>query len=430
MRRVLVGLLVLAVIAAAIAGGYKLFDRHGNHESIKYTCPMHPQIIQDMPGSCPICGMTLVPVGRDHSGGEEAKAPKQSMEMEEDNTGTKGNLVAINVPPEKRQMLGVRFDVVSKRLISKQIKTSARIVADEKRMHRITTKIGGWIEKLYINQTGYHVQKGEALLSIYSPELVSAQYEYLSAIKAEAAVRAGNDPITEDISAIKEAARERLKLFDLTEGQIKELEKSGSAKRQMTVYSPASGFVIEKSVLEGQKIMTNDSLLVIADMSQVWAEADIYEPDISYVKPGMAVELTPPSFPGAVFAGKISFMYPYLGPATRTMKARMEIPNPDNLLRLEMYADAKITYVVGERTCVPESAVMRTGENNYVFIEGKGDSIEPRDITLGVMGSNGYFEVIRGLSEGEKVVTSANFLVDSESSLKAAFKAAQEHMAH
>lgn len=424
MKRVFVGLLIAAVIAAAVAGGYRFFDRHGNHESLTYTCPMHPQIIQDMPGSCPICGMTLVPVDRHGPEGEEAQPP----ETPEDKTKT--NLAAINVPPEKRRMLGVAFDVVSRRLIAKQIKTSARIVADERRMYRITTKTGGWIEKLYINQTGYHVQKGEALLSIYSPELVSAQYEYLSAIKAEAAVRAGNDPIAGNIGIIKEAARERLKLFDLTEWQIKELEKSGSARRQMTIYSPASGFVIEKSVLEGQKIMPNDSLLVIADMSQVWAEADIYEPDISYVKPGMAVELTFASFPGAVFAGKVSFMYPYLDPATRTLKARMEIPNPENLLRLEMYADAKITYVIGERISVSESAVMRTGGNNYVFVEGKGDSIEPRDITVGVEGSDGYFEVIRGLSEGENVVTSANFFIDSESSLKAAFKAAQEHTAH
>jgi multidrug efflux pump subunit AcrA (membrane-fusion protein) len=427
MRRVFVGLLITAVIAAAVAGGYKLFDRHGNHASLTYTCPMHPEIIQDMPGSCPICGMSLVPVSQHGPEGEEAQTPEPSMEEDK----IKGHLVAINVPPEKRRMLGVTFDVVSRRLISKQIKTSARVVADERRMHRITTKTGGWIEKLYINQTGYHVRKGDALLSIYSPELVSAQYEYLSAIKAEAAVRAGNDPIAGNIGIIKEAARERLKLFDLTEGQIKELEKSGLAGRQVTVYSPASGFVIEKSVLEGQKIMPNDSLLVIADMSQVWAEADIYEPDISYVKPGMAVELTLAAVPGAVFAGKVSFMYPYLDPATRTLKARMEIPNPDKLLRLEMYADAKITYVIGERISVSESAVMRTGGNNYVFVEGKGDSIEPRDITLGVMGSDGYFEVISGLSEGEKVVTSANFFIDSESSLKAAFKSATEkHSGH
>ena len=427
MKRFLVGLLIIAAIAAAVAGGYKFFDRHGNHESLTYTCPMHPQIIQDMPGSCPICGMTLVPVSQHGPEGEEAQTLEPSTEEDK----TKANLVAINVPPEKRRMLGVTFDVVSRRLISKQIKTSARIVADERRMYRITTKTGGWIEKLYINQTGYHVQKGDALLSIYSPELVSAQYEYLSAIKAEAAVRAGNDPIAGNIGIIKEAARERLKLFDLTEWQIKELEKSGAARRQVTVYSPASGFVIEKSILEGQKIMPNDSLLVIADMSQVWAEADIYEPDISHVVPGMAVELTLAAFPGAVFAGKVSFMYPYLDPATRTLKARMEIPNPDKLLRLEMYADAKITYVIGERISVSESAVMRTGGNNYVFVEGKGDSIEPRDITLGVMGSDGYFEVISGLSEGEKVVTSANFFIDSESSLKAAFKSATEkHSGH
>ncbi|TAL36704.1 MAG: efflux RND transporter periplasmic adaptor subunit [Spirochaetes bacterium] len=426
---------------------------HGNEAGGDelYVCPMHPQITSDRPGNCPICGMKLELVKKDEAQwkkktalaerkvmyrsktmqGEVRETPgKDSMGAEmapfdPDEEGIEG-LAPVTLPAAKRAMLGVTLDPVKYMPLEKEFRAPARILADEARMHRVAVKVSGWIEALYVNQTGQFVKRGDPLLTLYSPELSSAQQEYISALRAqEAGAGIANESVRASIQEVKKASRERLRLFDLTDEQIARLENERSMERTVTLYSPATGYVVEKNVIAGQKIMMNDALMLIGDLSTVWGEADIYESDIPFVREGMTVDITLPFWPGKFFTGKISFLYPSLNAETRTLRVRMDIANPGLTLKIGMFADAMIHYPLGSKIAVPEDAVMRTGLHDYVFVEGQDDTLIPREVALGFRASNGYYEVLSGLKAGERVVTSANFLIDSESSLKAALKSAR-----
>jgi len=232
-----------------------------------------------------------------------------------------------------------------------------------------------------------------------------------------------SDPlVAENARGLLNAARRRLKLWDISDAQIQRLEKSARVEKALTLASPASGYVSEKMVLAGQKIMAGEMLMVISDLSDVWAEADLYESDAAYVKVGMKAALTLPFLPGKSFPGRISFLNPFLDAASRTLKARLEIANPDLLLKPEMYGDITLTFDFGQRLAVPESAVMRTGERNYVFVDDGAGNLTPVLVQIGIQ-SGDDLEVISGLNRGDRVVAAANFLVDSESSLKAALQA-------
>jgi Cu(I)/Ag(I) efflux system membrane fusion protein len=319
--------------------------------------------------------------------------------------------------------MGLTFGTVVMQHIKREIRTSARIVPDETRLYRVTTKIEGYIDTLHVNVTGQAVRKGQPLFSVYSPELVASQQEFLTSLPFAQQLCDSSDPtVSSSGKRLMEAARKRLKLWDISEAQIERLEKTGKVEKYLTLYAPAGGYVIEKHILAGQKIMPGEALLVIADLSTVWAEADIYESDMPYVKVGMPATLTLAYWPGKSFQGEVSFLYPYLDAQTRTLKARLNIKNPELLLKAEMYADAHLIYDLGETLVLPESALMQTGTRSYVFAAGEGDEIKPVDVSVGVR-SDGYYELLSGLNPGDRVVTSANFLVDSESSLKAALQA-------
>jgi multidrug efflux pump subunit AcrA (membrane-fusion protein) len=436
---------VLILAGPAWLAGCNRAD-HGQSDAQKYHCPMHPTVVQDKKGSCPICGMDLVPIKGDkpsvkaaepaeddtiakvkvghfycpmaaeHVQEEPGKCPLCGMKLVEKKPQATASaapvpgLTTVAITAETRQRMGLKLGTVEKRALTGAVRTSARIVANETRQHRVTTKIEGWVEKLFVATTGQAIKKGDPLLTVYSPDLVSAQAEYLIAL---AGVK------THGGESLLAASRRRFELWDISDEQIERLEKSGKAEKYLTLYAPATGSVTERMVLAGQKIMPGEPLMVISDLTEIWADADIYQSDLPHVKVGMPVEVALPYWPGQVFTGQVSFITPTLNPMTRTLNARLEIHNPDLLLKPEMYATATLKLEHGEKLAVPTTAVLFTGTRNVAFRDMGDGHLAPAELKLGAR-SGDYYEVLEGLSEGDKVVISANFLVDSESSMKAA----------
>jgi Cu(I)/Ag(I) efflux system membrane fusion protein len=326
----------------------------------------------------------------------------------------------VQISPERQQLIGVRFGTVEKRTLQKVIRTVGRIDYDEKRIGIVSPKIGGWIEELYVDFTGRFVRKGEPLLTIYSPELVSTQEEYLLALKAKQDwSKSPFAEVTEGGNLLAESARRRLKLWDISDAQIKALEESREPKKTLTLYSPFTGYVIEKMVNQGRFVDAGAALFKIADLSVVWLIADIYEYELPAIRLGQSATIQMAYYPGETFTGKAIYIYPYLDPQTRTAKVRYEFANPHGKLKPEMFTNVEITVRLGDKLAVPESAVIDTGVRRVVIVDRGSGYFEPREVRLGAKAGE-VFEVLDGLKAGERVVTSANFLIDSESKLKEA----------
>jgi Cu(I)/Ag(I) efflux system membrane fusion protein len=359
---------------------------------------------------------------------EAKKSEGLDMEMEGltmDSVKKEGKMVelspgTVNISPERQQLIGVKIGTVKPRRLEKLIRTTGRVDYDEKRVVTISPKIGGWVEDLYVDFTGAYVKQGDALLTIYSPELVSTQEEYLVALQArEGFMKSPFPEVASTGDALVQSARRRLKLWDISDDQIRALEQSGQPRKTLTLYSPYEGFLLERMVYRGMNVTPGMALFKLADLSVVWVYADIYEYELPLIQMGQAASVKLAYLPAEVFTGKVIYIYPSLDPKTRTAKVRLEFANPKGRLKPEMYAEVNVKIDLGERLAVPEGAIIDTGIRQVAFIDKGYGYFEPREVKLGVKVDD-YYEVIGGLKPGERVVTSANFLIDSESSFKEA----------
>jgi Cu(I)/Ag(I) efflux system membrane fusion protein len=321
----------------------------------------------------------------------------------------------VNFSIEKMQKLGVKTEVVARRKLSTPIHAAGIVEADERGQYNIAPKFEGWIEKLYVNTTGQQVAAGQALAEIYSPDLIAAQREYLIAqsLEARAETMQGSD------KALTEAALQRLRNWGISDAQLNQLAQNGE-RRTLAITAPASGTVIEKPSVAGMRFMPGEVLFKIANLNRVWLNAEVFEQDLGKIKLGAAARINIATYPDKTFSGKVDFIYPTLNPETRTGKIRIELANPNGLLKPAMFANVELIPSAQQAVlAVPDSAIIDSGTRQIVLLAKGGGKFEPRTVTLGVRG-DGYVEVLSGVAAGDQVVVSANFLIDAESNLKAA----------
>ena len=428
MRRLRTRRWVLGLVVLLMLGGGATYFYCGVHmpgRAVKatsgkalYRCPMHPTYTSDRPGDCPICGMRLVPV-------EDKEQPQRKPTA--GNVAQAGPMVegqaAIYLSPEKQQLIGLRTEAVQRMPLTKVIRTVGQVTADETRISRVYTKVDGWVDKLYVNFTGIEVRQGQPLLSIYSPELVATQEEYLLALRAQSRLRDSSfAEISQGGDSLLAATRRRLELWDVPDSEIRRIERAGHPIKTITLYAPASGYVMAKNVLEGQKVSPSTELMVVADLSEVWVQAEFYEQDAGLVQVGDRAQLTVNAYPDRQWTGVIDYIYPAVDPQTRTLRARLRFRNPGMLLKPGMYANATIEKPLGYVLTVPEQAVLDSGTRQIAFLDRGDGHFEPREVTVGQR-TDGRREILSGLKQGDMIVTSGNFLIDSESRLKSALRA-------
>ncbi len=448
-------------------------EKGKQEQAVQYHCPMHPTYISDKPGTCPICGMDLILIKKSASESADKTAgpspvkklaaepekinatqpplkdkrkiifyrspmdpsisspvpakdemgmdyvPVYSDEISPPEKGVKG-LATVTIDEKGIRLAGIQVAEAVRQKLEGDIRAVGLVKPDETRVRHVHTKNSGWIEKLYVNTTGQLVRAGQPLLAIYSPQLLGSQEEFLRA--RENAMRFANSSIPEVQKGgedLLKAARRRLELFDVPESLIKEIERTGLPKRTVTLLAPVSGFVTAKGVYEGQQVEPGMELFTITDLSKVWIEADFYEFEAHLIRLGQKAVFTFPYDPKAQKTGRISYIYPYLDPQSRTLRARFEFQNSDFSLKPEMYVNVSMKIETSDSVVVPDSSVMNTGLRQIVFVGIGGDRFEPREVKIGYR-SSGLAQVISGVGAGEKVVVRANFLLDSESRLRAA----------
>ena len=368
-------------------------DIHQHGSQTLYTCPMHPQIVHEQPGQCPICGMDLV----------AQESPDQKKEES-------GDQSTIRVDPVTVQNMGVRVDHVKRGIVYRHIRTFGRLEIPEDALAVVNLRFSGWVEKLWADKLGKYVKKGDKLFAIYSPEVFSAQKEYILALK-----RYGQE------NSITQSAENRLRLWDVPTWQIKAIRKEMEPKRLITITSPASGFIEKMDIAEGSRIASGKDLYTIVGLEKVWLKGEVYDFDAPWVKDGAQVEIDF-SIPGlSKQIGTISYIYPTLNPQTRTVTVRVELENPGLKLKPGMIAGMLINAQSDDdRLIIPSESIIHTGKRKVVFVTKTAGKYEPREVETGLVGDNNVTEVVAGLEEGETVVTSGQFLLDSESQLQEA----------
>jgi Cu(I)/Ag(I) efflux system membrane fusion protein len=325
----------------------------------------------------------------------------------------------VEIPEDAQKLIGVKTVPAQVVDMTKTIRLTGRIDYDEKLLFTVNTKVEGWIERLYVDYTGRLVKKGEPLMEIYSPELLSAQQELISLFrwkKPEGA--SGVDSMLDaDSEKLKQASRQRLRLWDISDAQIESIVRTGKPERTLTIASPVSGYVVKRYATRGMRVMAGEPLFDIVDLSRVWVVSQVSEPDMALVKPGLEARITVTGLPGTVYSSHIDYVYPVINEQTRTLEVRSTLPNPGETLKPQMFATVEISVGLGKRLAVPEDAVMDTGERQVVYVDRGEGMFEPRVVTSGIR-AGGRREIISGLKAGERVAFSALFLIDSEAQLR------------
>lgn len=428
-----------------------------SEESAGWHCPMHPTYTSDKPGDCPICGMKLVPIPKGESAASKVEAtpgerpvlfyrspmdpsvtspvpakdvmgmdylPVYADEASRPASSVSG-LATVETTASGIEIAGVRTAVAKVERLGRPTRTVGLVLPDERRVRHVHTKISGWVETLHVNFTGQLVRRGQPILAIYSPELLASQEEYLRARRSAERFAQSNIPeVREGGEELVASARRRLELFDVPRDFLATLDRTGEAQRAVTLVAPAAGFVTSKQVLEGMEVQPGMELFTLTDLSHVWVEAEFYEGEARLIELGQQASIHLPYEPGHAMTGQVTFIYPTLSPESRTLKVRLEFDNPDGHLKPGMFVDVTSDLQTAEGVSVPEDAVIDSGLRQVIFVESAPGTFEPREVQVGLRG-NGRAVILSGVAEGERVATRANFLLDSESRLRAALAASQ-----
>jgi len=406
---------IVLIVAAAFVAGYGYERWYGKPTAViaagsarkvlYWQDPMHPQYKSDKPGIAPDCGMKLVPVYADAAAPAATAAP-----------GT------VEIPADKQELLGMAFSTAEYASMTDTIRAAARVTLDETRIVKVQPRLEGWIDQVFADFTGKQVHQGDPMLTIYSPEVLATQQEYLLALKAQHSMH--DNPVhemRESTDNLVVAARKRLELWDIGAREIDEIGRTGETVKNLPLEAPISGFVMERNAYPKQHVTPETVLYTVADLSTVWVIADVFEYEAATVRMNQPASLTLEYLPGHAFHGRVSNILPQIDPTTRTLKVRLEFANPGFALKPDMYGEVQLQTGGARKLVVPETAVLNSGDRQVVFIDRGDGRFEPRPVQIGAQ-SDGRIEIVSGLKEGDRVVTSGNFLLDSESQLKAPAK--------
>lgn len=456
--------LVTGLVVAAFAAGVGYTHWHADEQSPAvtseakkpkgYHCPMHPNFRSDKPGDCGICGMKLVPDEDPQHPVTAPAAPEnrkvlyyrdpQNPDYKADKPGmnpeTGNELVpvyaddpaamppgTIRVSPEKQQLIGVTYGVVDTDTTGQSIRAVGRVAPDETRVARVQTRIEGWIDQVFVDFTGKLVKQGEPLLTLYSPEMLATQQEYLLALRSRDILKNSSvSSLRQDSNGLVEAARRRMELWGLGDAQVRQIEKTQKPITNVTISSPVSGYVTEKNAFTKQRITPETELYTIVDLSRVWVMADVFEYEAGAVRVGQRAIVTATAYPGQRFPATVAYIQPQVDPQTRTLRVRLELGNANLLLKPDMYVDVELFSGTKARLTVPANAVLNSGLRQTVFVDRGNGYLEPRHVQIGNQFGD-RLEILSGLRAGERIVTSGTFLIDSESQLKSAAGGAAPH---